>query len=325
MLTYAYGEKKDKLLYIDDVPNGAKCGCFCPCCGEPLNAHNGNIPGKGHPQHSFYHNPDSDCKGYYETTLHELGKEIISEEKSVMLPKNGILSPELLLFSNVEVEKFDNKTGKKPDCSCTTKDGWVLWVEIFVTHPVPEDKVTVIKQNNINCLEIDISKQPLDKEKVKEFIINSVENRHFINYPHGEEITKRQKEEESVEKERKQVEIRERRTRLWESKHKILRRVWKKRKSKIEEKKEKTKKPLIPCEYYEEEKYRIKRLKIERSNSKKFYQIGDRIISEETKRMYEIIEIDNNKHFKIIALGTKLKTCPFYVEKPTIDTYFVKI
>ena len=62
MLTYAYGEKRDKLLYIDDVPNGAKCGCFCPCCGEPLVAKNGGK--KVGRQHHFAHSSGSDCKGY---------------------------------------------------------------------------------------------------------------------------------------------------------------------------------------------------------------------------------------------------------------------
>jgi hypothetical protein len=196
MLTYAYGEKKDKLLYIDDVPNGAKCGCFCPCCKKPLNAHNG---GKIR-QHHFAHQSCCDCKGYYETTLHKLAKEIISEEKCVMFPKLGILPSEMKAFELVEVEKLNTETRLKPDCTCTTKDGWVLWIEILVTHPVSEEKAAIIKQNGINCLEINISNQPLDKEILKEFIVNSSDSRHFVNYPYREEIIRKLNDGEYITK-----------------------------------------------------------------------------------------------------------------------------
>ena len=29
-----------KLVHVDDVPNGLKCGCHCPCCNERLEAKN---------------------------------------------------------------------------------------------------------------------------------------------------------------------------------------------------------------------------------------------------------------------------------------------
>lgn len=30
LLTHAI-DADGKLVYVDDVPNGNKCGCFCPC------------------------------------------------------------------------------------------------------------------------------------------------------------------------------------------------------------------------------------------------------------------------------------------------------
>ena len=33
--------KEGKLVYIDDVERGLKCGCTCPACGEALIARKG--------------------------------------------------------------------------------------------------------------------------------------------------------------------------------------------------------------------------------------------------------------------------------------------
>lgn len=40
LLTHAI-DADGKLVYVDDVPNGNKCGCFCPACKEPLMAKKG--------------------------------------------------------------------------------------------------------------------------------------------------------------------------------------------------------------------------------------------------------------------------------------------
>ena len=108
-LTYAYNAKGE-LVFVDDVPNGNACGCFCPKCKEPLMARNG---GKKN-QHHFAHSPESNCQGSYETTLHLLAKEIIKEEKKMVLPeyeKRCVFNPEkdYLMIPLYEGEKYENK------------------------------------------------------------------------------------------------------------------------------------------------------------------------------------------------------------------------
>ena len=60
-----------KLVHVDDVPTGLKCGCRCPCCDEKLEAKNA---GKKR-EHHFAHASGSDCSGAYESMLHLLAKE----------------------------------------------------------------------------------------------------------------------------------------------------------------------------------------------------------------------------------------------------------
>ena len=81
-LTYALNDS-GKMVFVDDVPNGLACNCRCPQGHEPLVAKNGGEIR----EHHFAHASGSECEGAFETAFHLLAKEIISQEKSVMLPE----------------------------------------------------------------------------------------------------------------------------------------------------------------------------------------------------------------------------------------------
>lgn len=74
-----YAIKKDggNIVFIDDVPNGKKCGCICSKCKEPLVAKNGGEI----KEHHFAHLSNSYCRG--ETLAHPKAKEIISEKDAI--------------------------------------------------------------------------------------------------------------------------------------------------------------------------------------------------------------------------------------------------
>ena len=83
-------------VFIDDVPNGKKCGCICSKCHESLIATNSgeiNI-------HHFAHISDSDCPG--ETEAHFEAKEIIKREKYLWLPNYN--ESKKVEFDDVQVE-----------------------------------------------------------------------------------------------------------------------------------------------------------------------------------------------------------------------------
>ena len=195
-----------KLVFVDDVENGAKCNCTCPSCGEKMVAkNNGEIK-----DHHFAHSSGSDCAGYKETLLHIWSKQIIEESKKIKLPKyidkdNGNLllkekngwyekkfdlNKQILEFESVEIEERNDINSLQPDIVGITKDGLRLWIEIFVTHKCGEEKINKIKENGVNCIEVKIPQEIETKEDLSEFLVNSDDSnfKYFINYPYGDKI-----------------------------------------------------------------------------------------------------------------------------------------
>ncbi len=73
-LTYAI-DSSGRVVNIDEVPAGNKCGCFCPSCKEPLMAKN-----QGRKRiHHFSHQSGTECANAYESMLHILAKDRIRE------------------------------------------------------------------------------------------------------------------------------------------------------------------------------------------------------------------------------------------------------
>ena len=193
----------NQLVFIDDVPNGKMCNCHCPSCGEKLIARNGGTLRK----HHFAHESGKDCEGYRETIIHIWSKQIIEECKQIAIPKyNSISMGHLLInpydekdfsldaktiqFVSVEIEQRADIKELQPDIVGVTIDGLRFWIEINVTHKCGEKKISIIKENKINCIEIQIPNSIETKDDLKSFLINSsdAEFKFFINYPYGEEI-----------------------------------------------------------------------------------------------------------------------------------------
>lgn len=152
-----------KSVYIDDVPNGKNCGCFCAECHSSLIARQGNIK-----VHHFAHANGNDNIKCSETSLHLLAKKILEEEKRIPIPKNGKIE-----FVNVEsIEQEKNLGDIKPDiyAICEKRS---FFVEILVKHKVDEEKKQKITTHKISAVEIDLSEQTFEsKEDVKTAMLN---------------------------------------------------------------------------------------------------------------------------------------------------------
>lgn len=176
-LTYALDEG-GALVHVDDVAKGAKCGCHCPHCNAPLYAKNAGE----FREHHFAHANGHECEGAYESSLHLLAKEVLQENGRIMLPfsNNELFPSGLVRIHNVEVEKWDEHYGFRPDVEGILDNGERLLIEFLVSHKVDGKKRQTIVEKHLKCIEIDINYQPLDKADLKEFLTNSTEDRKWI-------------------------------------------------------------------------------------------------------------------------------------------------
>ena len=176
-LTYALDEG-GALVHVDDVAKGAKCACHCPHCNAPLYAKNA---GK-YREHHFAHAHGHECEGAYESQLHLLAKEVLQETGIIMLPpSNSERFPSgSVRIRKVEVEKWDERYGIRPDAEGIMENGERLLIEFYVSHKVDGKKRQVIVDNHLRCIEIDINYQALDKEELKDFLSGSDEDRKWI-------------------------------------------------------------------------------------------------------------------------------------------------
>ena len=179
-------DSEGKLISIDKVTvSGLACNCRCPKCKERLEARIGT----GKREKHFAHSKHSNCYGAYMTILHIRAEEIIEEHKTVMAPKYtskyGSVSPRMLEFVDVEVERREDRKDLQPDIVGITEDGKRWAVEILNTHEVDDKKRDKILESGITCLEIDVSSQVV--EKLEDFLLHSSLCREWINNPNDEE------------------------------------------------------------------------------------------------------------------------------------------
>lgn len=185
-ITYGLSSALKRLVSIDEVERGLKCNCICPDkhCNEPLVACKGKV------RKYFRHNSKKDCIGGFESQWHFLSKEIICENKSIMLPKyveDGVFfAPENIPLKTIQLEIHTQ--GRQPDLLCTfiDRNGVTqnLWIEILYTHAVDDIKVTEIQDAEINCLEIDVrsfQNREINKNELKEFLLTMPCLRQWIN------------------------------------------------------------------------------------------------------------------------------------------------
>lgn len=137
-----------KSVYIDDVPNGKKCGCVCKeCKGELVAKNGGKIKA-----HHFAHASGTDSFKCSQTALHLLAKEIIAEERRVPAFVDGNIS----FVSVASVEQEKNLGDIRPDLYAE-HDGKPLAVEIFVSHAVDDAKFAKIQERRLTTFEINLS------------------------------------------------------------------------------------------------------------------------------------------------------------------------
>lgn len=181
--------QENRIVHIDEVPNGNKCACVCPACRGTLIAKNSGTVRI----HHFAHGTTIEGMSCSETALHRAAKQLIADHKSIRLPP-----PELwpnpteqshLTFISVEVEKrivnpADN-TWIVADCAGTHDTGELL-IEVAVNHRIDEDKLNKIRSLDIPTMEIvidDYINTPWTWENLSEAVLNDSQRRSWAYLP----------------------------------------------------------------------------------------------------------------------------------------------
>lgn len=183
--------REGRLVHVDSVQNGLSCGCTCPCCGEMLVAKNNGETMQSH----FAHYYGTECREAHETMLHLMAKDIIAEERKVMLPPYGnVFKGGQQQFDRVEVEQDDDELSLRPDLCAVAygKNGKEsnLWIEIKVTHSIGPEKRNLIRRNNVSCIEINLARfinTEVTRDVLRHFLLEEAECHEWTNNPVLEE------------------------------------------------------------------------------------------------------------------------------------------
>ena len=102
--------------------------------------------------------------------LYKLAEHIIQTKKRIHAPSYYAIFPEKDIdFVEVKVDSCYERDDKQPDVIATTADGTQYLIEFTFDYKVQHKQA--IDYKNLNCLEIDLSKQSL--ETVEKFLLES--------------------------------------------------------------------------------------------------------------------------------------------------------
>jgi hypothetical protein len=158
--------------HIDDVNKNKKVSFICVSCFKEMLAVK-SIARKR--DWHFRHLTESGCMGGRETALHKYAVQLLMESNGARITKNLTIS-----YTNTRKEVF--VFGKRSDVTVTHLNEDVHF-EIFVTHDLGQEKVSIYKNNKIKCVRIDLSNPNLltaSSEILKELILNQHKSKTII-------------------------------------------------------------------------------------------------------------------------------------------------
>lgn len=192
-LKLATYKPNNEIIHIDtvDEEREKRKDCFCTKCNKKLEA---VLDFQDYERSPFFrHSDKSNCEGAQETALHLLGKQILLDHTKINLPQLGILE-----YSNPVAEKRVEKI--KPDVSVVSNNK-PFYFEVFVSNEVNSKKEKYIIKNNLNCVEIDLSKNKESSlEEIYFKVLEDVLNKKFIHYLSEEDLKRKKEQMEAFEK-----------------------------------------------------------------------------------------------------------------------------
>ena len=183
--TRAWDNQSHKIVHVRELSrtrNGAKCDCTCVDCKGALEALQGPVN-----DWSFRHQTSTTCKGGPMTALHMLAQELLSGDQTIKV-KGGEVS-----YTNATKEWPIPDSRYKADVVGVKADDTKFLIEIFVTHKLQdeEEKVKLIRKQEIHSIEIDLSKVDLEisRENLLDLLLTNVSKQRVIYSPKMETST----------------------------------------------------------------------------------------------------------------------------------------
>ncbi len=156
--------------------NGLTCGCTCVECDKPLEACQG-----GKRAWYFRHAITTNCKGGPMTALHLMAQHLLKGNHTI-ITREGEVS-----YLNGEIEYKIPASRYEADVAGDKADGAKFLIEIFVTHKLQdeEEKVKLIRKQEIHSIEIDLSKVDLEisRENLLNLLLTDVSKQKIIYSP----------------------------------------------------------------------------------------------------------------------------------------------
>ena len=200
LLPFAKRNGTGELVSPEQVSRGLSCDCSCPGCGRPVLAKQGTEK-----VWHFAHEKASHCSNGYEVSVHELAKQLLRDQKRLLIPAlkakaeardafGQLLTEERQLFGPGMVRLEDCELSRRrelpddsvtPDVTGHVKDREIL-IEITVFHRLMPEKEARLRQTGLACLLIDLRQfktTQATRERLEAALFGDITNRHWLFHP----------------------------------------------------------------------------------------------------------------------------------------------
>ena len=188
IMTFAVSQY-GRAVHIDEVSNGAQCGCICPACKSPLIAKNGGEERA----HHFAHDGRVENNFCSETALHFAAKQIVADNMTILLPSEamwGLEGGSIINFSQVVLEhrletNLEADHHIVADCFgiCASQS---IIIEIAVHHEVDQIKLNKLQTLNLPSIEIvltDFTETSWNWKSLTHEVLFAVQRRKWLWQP----------------------------------------------------------------------------------------------------------------------------------------------